>query len=80
MLLKTRSDIEIYREKTKRREKNMAAGITEKTIIPKELAEMIEKEVWRLYQKGIVVDRAITIGTSNAVNKWRRKNAAKSGG
>lgn len=52
--------------------------ITEKTLIPKELGDMIEKEVVVFVKKGWSLDKAINLGTRKAVEKWRKENADKS--
>lgn len=54
--------------------------ITAKTIIETELGEMIEKEIYDLYKKGIGIEEAIKNGTVIAEKAWREKNVDKSGG
>lgn len=56
------------------------AKITEKTLLPKALADMVIKEVNKLSDKGYSANKAIKLGTQAAVNKWREKNADKSRG
>jgi len=54
--------------------------ITAKTIIETELGEMIEKEIYDLYKKGVGIEEAIKNGTLIAEKAWREKNVDKSGG
>jgi len=49
--------------------------ITAKTMIETELGEMIEKEVYELYKKGVGLKEAIKRGTLIAEKAWREKNA-----
>jgi len=49
--------------------------ITSKEIIETELGEMIEKEIYELYLKGVGIEEAIKKGTVVAEKAWREKNA-----
>lgn len=53
--------------------------ITEKTLIPKELGDMIEKEVEVQLNKGLPGLRGVKEGIKTALEKWRKKNTDKSG-
>lgn len=54
--------------------------ITEKTMIETELGEMIEKEIYELYKKGVGIEEAIKKGAVIAEKAWRERNVDKSGG
>lgn len=44
--------------------------ITEKTVVPKELGDMIEKEVEILLNKGLGGLKAVQLGIKAALAKW----------
>lgn len=54
--------------------------ITEKTLIPKELGDMIEIEVEILLNKGLPDKKAVKLGIEAGVKRWREKHVNKSGG
>lgn len=54
--------------------------ITEKTLIPKELADAILKEIQTLLERSFKLEYAVRIGTTLAIKRWEKKNADKSGG
>lgn len=56
------------------------AEITEKTLLPKELADLIQKEVDLQLCNGVPWRKAIKLGVQIATKKWRKKSTDKSGG
>lgn len=54
--------------------------ITEKTLIPKGLADSILREVEKLLDEGFEQKKAVKLGISLGIMKWGKKDADKSGG
>ncbi len=54
--------------------------ITEKSLVPKELGDMILKEVENLFNKELPSKTAVRQGIAAGIEKWRLENAHKSGG
>lgn len=54
--------------------------ITEKTLISKELADLIQKEVDLQLCNGVPWREAIKLGVQIATKKWKKNNANKRGG
>lgn len=54
--------------------------ITRDTLIPKELADELVKENYRLWKKGVPVKEAIEIGLRRVLKFWKERYVNKSGG
>jgi|LGVD01.1.fsa_nt_gb hypothetical protein len=54
--------------------------ITKNTLIPKELADILETKIYAAYSRGAPIETAIREGIKLFNDYWREKFADKSGG
>jgi hypothetical protein len=58
----------------------MPNKINKNTLIPEELADMIEEEIKAAVNDGVPTLRDVRLGIKTGVDKWKKKAAGKSGG
>ena len=51
----------------------------EENLIPNQLADMIERELFVYYKKGMTIEEATEEGARRRLSAWRKENANKSG-
>lgn len=80
MLIKAGNSV-VQTSDTKRRGGRWDPGrLTKETLIPKELGDIIEREVEVLANKGSPSLSDIKLGISKALEKWEERGVNKSGG